>query len=663
MHRLSVIVLVIAASLGINAQEAPQESGLVESTSAELVLIDVDARDPEGNPRHGLKAENFAIFLNGRELPIESVDDLSYCGRSASLDAAHKRSSGFRRPSRHFVLYFDLSQTGPAARQLASKEARRWIQSLQPDTWVTVAAYSQDKGVHVLADRTNPEKAAAAVVRIAKGRRFDDNPELARRAAADLCDERSPDLKNCLSAARDQLERTRESLTSLLFYLTQLEATPESKSLLLFHQSLTADPATALFDGVDRAPSGRVRYGANGEPLPTAAEVVRTRVGDQWALLRELAGTAFVSRTRVYPITLGSGRWSVNLGANLAQMTGGSYNTSLEDLRETMIAARDACPSTYRIGIRPRTIGVEKRSQLKVLVNGDVLLSLKDIRIPDTADRWRRTAKAVLAHPDRARDLPLGASIRPTFGIDGSWNLDAIVQFDLRALEMIPEADRVKGKWEVGAILIHTSSGKSWEMLGVSAIRAGRKPEDPARLVHQQRFESMRPGEYELRAFIRDRWANLFGGSLATLELPKPKAGLIVTPQLMDETEYLLTTLPLRKKKIQRDHRNAASKKSGLLPFSAGDFGTDARSDISVVSWGCAKEGDLPSVMLAQLVGEGGSIDLPTTVAGEGRCREATSRIDLAELPAGEYEYVVHWLSGDRLEPRVASRPIRVSGR
>lgn len=667
------LVLLLTATQGLTAQDGsdPRESGIVEKTGVELVLIDVDATDRDGNPMRDLTRADFQILLNGRDIPIETLDNLCACSRPVEL---RRRSWQPRNPAfaRHFVLYFDFSQMDEIARKDAVKEARRWLRNMpQQTTRVMVAAFSSGTGVERLTRFVEPLEAIGAVAEIGKAKRFKDTWPQERMLALSDCKDRSfdgslvrpddvtgGDLEKCMDHARLDLSHSRRSLKALLFFLTTIESERPSKTMLLFSQTLNVDPGKIF------GPSRLERLLADPTPLPGAErQMVKNfdfRAGDTRSLLSEVAGTAFVSRTTIYPIHVGAGEtWAVNFAANLADPTGGQYNRGMSDLRDTMKHAVDRCPCTYRIGIRPSRIGAHLRSRLKVMIRGEQLLALNDIRLPDSVDRWARRAQAVLSNPESSYDLPLNASLLPELNEDGRWGMTALVSFDARALEMLPEGDRVKGEWEVGALVFKRPDGRSWEMLGVSEVTSKVEPGDEAFIVHEHAFPEVSPGEYEIRAFIRDKWANVFGGDRGTLELPRRRIGATVGPLTMvGETDQVRTTLPLRKKKIQRDHESTARNTKASVP--AGDAVLEPGVLLEVASWACGNKDTPPTVHDASIIGDQRSVKLdPPEVQLVGHCARATSVIDTARLARGPYEYVIRWALGTE-ESTNGSVPFRL---
>ena len=87
-------------------------------------------------------------------------------------------------------------------------------------------------------------------------------------------------------------------------------------------------------------------------------------------------------------------------------------------------------------------------------------------------------------------------------------------------------------------------------------------------VLHQQVFSGLKPGEYRLGAFVRDRTASVFGGGEATIELPKPGKGGIVGPVMMRSArEHLRAPLPLWTKKKKVEEVRVAEIQRGPVPL------------------------------------------------------------------------------------------------
>lgn len=74
---------------------ATPRSGLVETTGVSLTLLDVEVVDKDGKPMPGLGKDDFRVWLNGKEWPLYSVDDLCTC-RPDDRNDAHDSAAANR---------------------------------------------------------------------------------------------------------------------------------------------------------------------------------------------------------------------------------------------------------------------------------------------------------------------------------------------------------------------------------------------------------------------------------------------------------------------------------------------------------------------------------------------------------------------------------------
>jgi hypothetical protein len=82
-----------------------------------------------------------------------------------------------------------------------------------------------------------------------------------------------------------------------------------------------------------------------------------------------------------------------------------------------------------------------------------------------------RSARAVLAAPARAQDVALAAAVIPLAAGKRGWDVSVQVTLAADALLQLPRQAESAGSWEVGALLADDRGRKSWEMLGVAALK------------------------------------------------------------------------------------------------------------------------------------------------------------------------------------------------
>jgi hypothetical protein len=213
---------------------------------------------------------------------------------------------------------------------------------------------------------------------------------------------------------------------------------------------------------------------------------------------------------------------AVNVGANLAEFTGGSYNRSNSTLAGLTNSIVEHCSCIYRIAlVKPRSDG-NRVHRVRVEAAGRVVPFRYRLEFLSEVDRWWRQARGVLENPALGNEVAINAMLLPIRRDKTGWTVTARIGVDVDSLMLIPEATGQRGSWEVGALLYRESGGPKWEMLGVSRVHIDGAETTGSDVVHERTFEGIPPGSYRLGAFVRDGTTSLFGGGEATIDLPRP---------------------------------------------------------------------------------------------------------------------------------------------
>jgi VWFA-related protein len=641
------------------------ESGLVERAGVSLMLIDVVATDPEGKPLRGATEADFVVTLDGRKWPIYSVDDLCACPAdeaaaavAGAAKAAEPSERGAEIPTpvapaaaaekRRFVLFFDFSHLLTPSRFRAFDEAGRWIEEVMlPTDEVMVAGYTSERGLRTLSTFTSDKQALRAV--LARSR---EDPTLIDLFAITQPD-RVEQCCNCcendcgvecpaccdaceplcvFSGARPEEAHGRHSLEAFRRFLWSLERFPGRKELLLFQESGTLFPSRV--------------YGDLGEG----------RVDDHIRLLDEVGAEAVLSRTSVHTAYMGpEPALANNLGANLADFTGGSYNRGSADLSRLMSEAGRACACVYRIALEPPKGGDGAHVyRVKVDVRGGTVPARYRLTHLDQGERWMRDAQAMLSDPTASTDIPLAASLVPVAGRANGWELSVQLALNAASLALPLRGTARTADWEVGALLTDTQRAKSWEMLAISQLVQERRRGELAVVLHERLFERLSPGRYELRAFVRDRLSNRWGGARAEIELPRAHRSALAGPVVMlGGRQRVRTTLPLRTAEgateQSRDHEGG----TGELPLAA--RAVRAGEPLEFSSWVCFDEKDKDAIDgVVRYVAQGGEPIFRFEPAGfrrAGECAVFVDKLDTAAMAVGRYTYHVRWTAGEPAVP------------
>ena len=624
-----LLALIAVPSLGQEPAEAdfpapqPIDIGLTEEAEVRRLFIDVEAKDGEGRPIPRLTLDDFRIRLNYVWRKIQSVDDLCPCTNEsevlpAARDATEDLRARLAEIDTRFVLYFDFAQLRSEGRAEAFELARRWVQEvMQPGDEAMVVVHASGPGLRQMSPFTSVPEALMQAIAAAES-----DTELHDPFPDDYLDRlekcRSGTV-SCYNTGRKDYVQQRRSFWALLGFLTRMDSAGGRKALLLFHQNATMFP-------------GRMYPGRDSEDVPDLIDLVQ-----------EVGAAATSSRTEIHALVMSGGAmWTVNFGANVADGSGGSYNRNDVDVFDALSSAGRGCRCIYRIGVVPPT-DKTRVYRVKVKARGQALPSRYRVHHRSAADRWAANAMAVLNNPGDAWDLQVGAALIP-LEVNGSrWSAKVQVAVDLSRL---PEDVAGEGReWEVGALLAQRKSRDVQEMLGYLRLAPG----DPAArklVVHERVFEDLPPGPYEVRAYVRDRRADLYGGTRITLDLPNAaKRGGVAGPMILRlRGDNRVARLPLRERLdviepmqlIDAEADWAAADTTGLAgPGEALRFST----------WVCdaAK-------------GSGGGASLNRWIALEGErqlefedpvlrpvrgCTRIEDELAWEALAPGEYEYCV----------------------
>jgi hypothetical protein len=673
---------------------------VVEEVEVALMYLDVEVRDKAGNPVRGLTREDFELQLSARYWPIYSVDDLCACD-DALLAGAGGTAGGAVSPAlsnspqpdstsagsrpdgstgvapqaagslpplvRQVVFFLDFSQLQLSGRTQALISASRWIQeSMMPGDRVMIVANAERRGLRDLCPFTSSPEALLAALNAAE-----DDPELidsfpqllrARIEECERCIRRCRSERRCRDCDRCCMECTanaiqeylhgRRALTAFKMFMEHLQGIPGPKQVFLFHQN------GVLFPG---------RLYSIRRPDFTAGEHIK--------LLDEIGAAAVEARAAVHAVQTnltvfpgGLADEAANLGANLADYTGGTHNRGPADLADVMERAVASCRCAYRIAFEPPGKGSKRIYRTKVSVRGKALPYRYRVRHVTAEERLATRSRGVLAFPALARDLGVSASLVPLSATDNRWSAAVQVALDIDRLRLLPLAGDEIGALDVGALLYRLGGGKSWEMLVGAKVRKAVGRETHQSILHQRLFHDLKPGRYRLVAFARNREQDLFGGAEASLELPVARTGGMAGPVVLyAERKFFPSSLPLFKEEVPADV-TIQELSTGGVP--AMDEDIRAGDLLEMVSWICpvgssgAESNEWPAsaALIRYLARDGKPVfRLPEpTVEEAGACFRVADQVITESLSPGSYTYHLSWLETEGGEPQEATAEFRI---
>jgi len=178
---LTAIVLMISFAAGASAQEARKLRQLSDSpnipqfeqdVTVRLRLVDVTAIDSSGNYVTDLRADEFKVFVNGKEMRIRTFDAY-YPGATMSTgERGGGELAGVPRasmPERRIVLFFDQAYSSFRGLKNAKEAAMEFVRrNLSPGDRVMVVGY--DLALKIYQPFTGDrERVAAAIDRVKFG--------------------------------------------------------------------------------------------------------------------------------------------------------------------------------------------------------------------------------------------------------------------------------------------------------------------------------------------------------------------------------------------------------------------------------------------------------------------------------------------------------------
>jgi VWFA-related protein len=230
-----------------------------------VVNVEAVVTDGKGDPVRGLKAEDFRLLVDGREVPVEFFTEVEE-GSARAAGAASPVPAG-EAVGRNYLVFIDDSFSVSGARDKALQDVERDLALLGPEDRMAVLAF--DGGaISVLARWTGDRAALAAALAEARRRPARGNRTIAHNRAlqsdvnmvsgsgAMISDGDTNPLTNTIDRimealsgrispeSRAQLGRSAPAAASAL---RAFEAPPGRKVLLLFSGAWSVGVAGALY--------------------------------------------------------------------------------------------------------------------------------------------------------------------------------------------------------------------------------------------------------------------------------------------------------------------------------------------------------------------------------------------------------------------------------
>ena len=648
----------MAAAADKPAEPEPYQVDFIEETGIDLILLDVEVYDKDGHPMRGLTLPDFTLKINGKVRVLYSVDDLCTCSDPATVEPdaiaaadtvpeASPVDAGevsFPVPTEPmlYILYLNFGQLDQAGRINALNEAGRWVREvMQPGEQVQIMGWTSVKGLRKLTEVTGNRATLLAALAEAEADPEFNDPFPTERSTRQIecgdCYDRCVGLSSismegcikscqvtCRTFARNEYAHGSWSMQALQQLLYQLEQVRGRKTILYFYQNDTLYPAR-LFAGL-------------------ADNDVRD-LNDE---IEQVGADAVLSRTSITAAFSGSDPdgAGVNVGANLADFSGGSYNRTVQLLPEITGEAGRGCRCIYRIGVEPPPLRRNDLYHAAVFVH--------DRRIPrglrlqhlTRFDRWLREAQAVLRSPEDITDVPLTSSLHPMGFKKGRWQVAVRVAMEAEGLLLLPAAGGKSGAWETGALMYRDPGEDAVELLAHSRLTVENEAISDSYIVHERIFDGLKPGEWYLGAFIRDRNARTFGGGKVEMAHPKPgDAGLSTPVPFLTGHPWIRTELPDMTNKPKKVAGATRSTETRITPLPLPKRPVRRGDGLEFRSWVCSPKKGKGGGVVRFVARDGEPIFRFETIKPPkgGTCTELVDPVDTRFLEPGEYFYHVRY--------------------
>jgi VWFA-related protein len=191
MRRVALCVILALVASVLSAQAPPgRPESYREEARVERVVVDAHVTDRRGDPIPGLTAADFLVKVDGRRVPLESVEwipaDMPELPPPVGSAGSEEQVPPVAAPGRLIVFFFqtDYNPSRIVGLLRMSLQARRFLDSLLPTDRIAVVSYDSHLKLRqdFTSDRRKLDDALFASIRTAEPLR-DDNataPSLAR---------------------------------------------------------------------------------------------------------------------------------------------------------------------------------------------------------------------------------------------------------------------------------------------------------------------------------------------------------------------------------------------------------------------------------------------------------------------------------------------------
>ena len=477
-----------AASAQPSSHEAPARDGTSDQPFTDVIdvrVVEVEAvvTGRDGSRIPGLKADDFRLLVDGREVPIEYFEEvrLDLADRSAPGNRASSRSrfpEDGEEPSRavNYLVFIDDSFTHRGRRKRLLRNLVEDVRSLGPGERMAVVRY-EGKALEVISDWTDSQDQLTRALEDARGR---TPSELVRRA-------RHQALGRTFRArlqSRDILQVTR-AMAAAMRALSDVEG---RKLFLPVSTGWPFDPSRRVespFEGVSAENRGFLTEGSTFSSLGELTEI-SGYLNDR--LLRPVTDAANLLGYTIYPMHInGPGNVELTSLWSIARDTGGGLATRGAAATRPLQPVREDIRSYYVLAFIPDRAWNDRRHEVEVevLFAGAKVRHRKDFRdLSRSTQRALRVEEALLVDlTEGDLDVRLGEPRKVKRSVV-EVPVELVIPMDW--VTMLPDGDEWKSALEI-RIAALDKWGERSEMPVVPVMLSGEKPEPGSRSIYETR--------------------------------------------------------------------------------------------------------------------------------------------------------------------------------
>lgn len=506
--RSPALALAAATFCGLSAVSAGQSNSQVQTfrTSTRLVQVSVVVHDDRNRPVEGLRAEDFRVLEDGKELPVAFFSPRAQDPARAVAATSDPGTFTNRIPSPAnggvVAVVFDQLNTAPMDQAHARENLLKYLASIRPDDRVALYLLTGD-GVKVLYDFTRDAESLVKALRTVQPRDLAIRQDVLSDALVRDLDAFARGVLRDEGIYFDRL-RTDTTLAALEGIASRLAGLPGRKNVVWI---------SAGFPFIEYTPTGN----SSAYFTPETRRATRALNHSDTAIYPvDARGLVVMSTTAKGQVaTLSNVENSIAGLRAVADWTGGRLFYNANDVGAALGRAADDSRLTYTLGYYP------------VNENWDSKFRRITVKVRRPGTRVRHRA-GYFAYPVMPADPPTlqkalaealksplegsGVLMNVTARAEGP-KINVAIELDATTVTLINDAGAWKGGLDVA--IVQTLSGERQHRepdfalpLSVTAAERDRLLRNGLRLT---RTIELQPGVQQVRIVVRDAVTGMVG--------------------------------------------------------------------------------------------------------------------------------------------------------